>query len=56
MKKNSFYITTTLPYVNALPHIGFGAELVRADAIARFKHLAGKDVFFKRLIKNSPQK
>ncbi|MEA3398466.1 MAG: methionine--tRNA ligase [Patescibacteria group bacterium] len=45
MNKN-FYITTTLPYVNAEPHIGFAAEIVRADAIARYKRLAGHEVFF----------
>jgi methionyl-tRNA synthetase len=42
----SFYITTTLPYVNADPHIGFAMELVRADAVARSKRLEGFDVFF----------
>lgn len=46
MKKNSFYITTTIPYVNADPHIGFALELVQADAIARYERLIGKDVFF----------
>jgi methionyl-tRNA synthetase len=46
MKKDSFYITTTIPYVNADPHIGFALELVQADAIARYKRLIGKDVFF----------
>jgi methionyl-tRNA synthetase len=40
------YITTTLPYVNADPHIGFAAELIRADIIARFQEHAGKKVFF----------
>ena len=45
MKKN-FYITTTLPYVNAEPHIGFALEIVQADAIARFKKLQGREVFF----------
>lgn len=44
MKK--FYITTTLPYVNADPHIGFAAEIVRADCIARYQRQLGKDVFF----------
>ena len=44
--KNSFYITTTIPYVNADPHIGFALELVQADAIARYQRLLGKDVFF----------
>jgi methionyl-tRNA synthetase len=44
--KKSFYITTTLPYVNADPHVGFAVELIRADIIARAKKLAGFDVFF----------
>jgi methionyl-tRNA synthetase len=42
----SFYITTTLPYVNADPHVGFAMELIRADVIARAKKLQGYDVFF----------
>jgi methionyl-tRNA synthetase len=46
MKKNSFYITTTLPYVNAPLHMGHALELVRADAIARYKKLIGDDVYF----------
>ncbi len=46
MKKNSFYITTTLPYVNAPLHLGHALELVRADAIARYKALLGEDVYF----------
>jgi len=46
MKKNSFYITTTIPYVNADPHIGFALELVQSDALARYERLIGKDVFF----------
>ncbi|MDO8261166.1 MAG: methionine--tRNA ligase, partial [Candidatus Magasanikbacteria bacterium] len=45
MKKN-FYITTTLPYVNSDPHIGFAAEIVRADCIARNQRQLGNDVFF----------
>ncbi len=46
MTKKSFYITTTIPYVNADPHIGFALELVQSDAIARYQRLAGRDVFF----------
>ncbi|MBP9701535.1 MAG: methionine--tRNA ligase [Candidatus Pacebacteria bacterium] len=42
----TFYITTTLPYVNAEPHIGFATEIIRADIIARFKRTQGYDVFF----------
>ncbi len=41
-----FYITTTLPYVNADPHVGFAMEFIRADAVARCKMLQGYDVFF----------
>ncbi len=42
----NFYITTTLPYVNAKPHIGFALELVQADAVARFHRSIGDIVFF----------
>jgi len=45
-KKAPFYITTTLPYVNAEPHIGHALEFIRADVIARAKKLAGYEVFF----------
>jgi methionyl-tRNA synthetase len=41
-----YYITTTLPYVNADPHVGFAMEIIRADVIARSKKLAGYDIFF----------
>ncbi len=42
----NFYITTTLPYVNAAPHLGFAWEIVTADIIARFERLQGKRVIF----------
>ena len=45
MKKN-FYITTTLPYVNSDPHIGFAMEIIRADIIARNRTEQGDTVFF----------
>ena len=41
-----FYITTTLPYVNARPHMGHALEFVQADAIARYRRLRGQEVFF----------
>jgi len=44
--KNNFYITTTLPYVNNDPHIGFALEIIRADVIARYYLAKGEDVFF----------
>lgn len=42
----AYYITSTLPYVNADPHIGFALEMVQADAISRTKRLQGYDVVF----------
>ncbi len=42
----TFYITTTLPYINDLPHIGFAMEIIRADALARFYRNLGYEVFF----------
>jgi methionyl-tRNA synthetase len=44
--QKKFYITTTLPYVNSDPHIGFAMEIIRADVIARYKRQSGYDVFF----------
>src|SRR3989344_718766 len=43
---SKFYITTTLPYVNSNPHIGFALEIIQADAIVRFRRLLGDDVFY----------
>ncbi len=40
------YITTTLPYVNAKPHMGFALEIVRADILARYWRGNGDEVFF----------
>lgn len=45
-EKKKLYITTTLPYVNSDPHIGFAMEIIRADVIARYKKSLGYDVFF----------
>lgn len=44
--KNKFYISTSIAYTNALPHIGFALELIQADAIARYQRILGKEVFF----------
>ena len=46
MAEKKFYITTTIPYVNAAPHVGFALEAVQADTIAHYKRLMGYDVFF----------
>ena len=42
----TYYITTSIPYVNATPHLGFALELVQADAFARHHRLRGDDVRF----------
>ena len=44
--KPGYYITTTLPYVNGDPHIGFAMEIIQADAAARFHVLRGEEVVF----------
>jgi methionyl-tRNA synthetase len=46
MNQKPFYLTTTLPYVNANLHMGHALEFVRADAIVRYKKLNGFDVYF----------
>ena len=40
------YITTTIPYVNARPHLGFALELVQADVLARHHRRHGEQVRF----------
>jgi methionyl-tRNA synthetase len=42
----NFYITTTIPYVNADPHIGFALEIIQADSVARYKRQQGYKVCF----------
>jgi methionyl-tRNA synthetase len=40
----SIFVTTSIPYVNAAPHIGFALELVQADVLARSHRQRGRDV------------
>lgn len=41
-----FYLTTSIAYTNAPPHIGFALESIQADAVARYYRQHGFDVFF----------
>lgn len=41
-----FYITTSIAYVNASPHIGYALELTQADVLARYHRLLGEDTWF----------
>lgn len=43
---NKFYLTTSIAYVNAPPHVGFALESVQADVVARYHKTLGEDVFF----------
>jgi len=40
-----FYITTTIPYVNAAPHIGHAQEFAEADTVARYRRSKGDKVY-----------
>jgi methionyl-tRNA synthetase len=40
------YITTTIPYVNARPHLGHALEFVQADVLARYRRSIGEQVRF----------
>ena len=41
-----FYITTSIPYANADPHVGHLFELLGADVVASAKRMIGYDVYF----------
>jgi methionyl-tRNA synthetase len=41
-----FYLTTAIDYVNSPPHLGTAYEKITADAIARYKRLAGFETWF----------
>lgn len=42
----TYSVTTTLPYVNSDPHIGFALEIVQADMLARYHRSKGFEVAF----------
>ncbi|MFD0207548.1 MULTISPECIES: class I tRNA ligase family protein [Saccharothrix] len=41
-----YYVTTTIPYVNARPHLGHALEFVQADVLARHHRQHGDRVRF----------
>ncbi len=45
-KRQTFYITTPIYYVNDLPHIGHAYTTLAADVLARYHRLLGEDVLF----------
>ena len=46
MTRNAYYLTTAIAYPNGDPHIGYAYELIGTDAIARWRRLEGRDVYF----------
>src|SRR6185312_3437936 len=40
------FITTTIPYVNSAPHLGFALEVVQADVLARHHRRHGRPTRF----------
>ena len=44
MSARRFTVTTSIPYVNGDPHLGFALECVQADVLARHRRLRGDEV------------
>ncbi|MFH1375707.1 MAG: methionine--tRNA ligase [Patescibacteria group bacterium] len=42
----NFYVTTSIPYANAEPHIGFAMEAIQADVLARYHEQRGVESRF----------
>lgn len=45
-KPSKYYITTSIPYANAKPHLGHAMEFINADVMARYHHGLGSQVRF----------
>jgi methionyl-tRNA synthetase len=45
-ERRTYFVTTPIYYVNDQPHIGHAYTTLAADVTARFRRLAGADVFF----------
>ena len=44
--QNKFYISTSIAYANAKPHLGHALEAIQADVMARYRRQQGDKVFF----------
>lgn len=44
--RKTYIVTTSLPYVNSIPHAGFAFEIVIADTISKYLRSIGKNVVF----------
>ncbi len=45
-KLEKYYVSTSLPYVNAIPHLGFAFEIIAADVFSRHLRNCGHEVTF----------
>src|SRR5262252_7598403 len=45
MPPRTFYLTTPIFYVNARPHLGHASTTIMADAMCRYRRLAGDRVY-----------
>lgn len=45
-EEKTFYVATSIPYVNDVPHLGHAMEFVLADILARYHAQLGEKVFF----------
>lgn len=43
---SNYFVTTSIPYINGEPHIGFGLEITIADVLARYARQQGDTVVF----------
>ena len=46
MSQDAFYLTTPIYYPNAPPHLGSAGTTMMADAMCRYRRLAGDRVWF----------
>lgn len=44
-ERKKFFVTTAIPYVNDIPHVGHALEFIQADVLARYRRSRGEDVW-----------
>jgi leucyl-tRNA synthetase len=44
--QEKYYINFPFPYINGAPHLGHGYSIMKADVMARFQRMLGKNVLF----------
>ena len=46
MGRDIFYVASSIPYVNAEPHVGTAYEIIACDLIARYRRMRDEEVYF----------